>query len=133
LPKTYEKWCDDFVGHIVNDLNLCDWGFHITYDDPDPDGDENCLAWTQVDSRYLTAYIHFTPLHHDHWKNKRYQTAAFTIIHEIVHILVDPLHKFAMKSTSELTHPHLVDLVEQSVQRISRIVMKHTSRKLLSV
>lgn len=133
MSKSYEKWCNEFVGYVVNELNLSDWGFHVSYDDPDPDGETECLAWTHVDSRYLTAYIHFTPFHHQCWQAKQYHTAAFTIVHEIVHILVDPLHKFALPTTSEMTRPQLTDLVEQSVQRISRIVMKRIPKKLLSV
>jgi len=132
MAKSYKSWVEDLVARTAGELNLLDWRIRVVFDDPDPEGVEDTTAWTNVDARYLTSYIHFTPEAKRLWDEGRMNTLSECVVHEVVHILLNPLHEFGKQGASELTRPFLTDVLEQATQRITRIVIEHLPPKFFS-
>lgn len=132
MPKTYKRWVEDLVANVARELNLHDWGIDVYLDDPDPDGDENTVAWTCIDVRYLHCWIHFAPKAKGYWNEGRMDILSHTVVHEVVHILLKPIQRFGYDAVSDQTRPHLVDAVEQTTQRITRILMKSLPKKFFT-
>jgi hypothetical protein len=123
---------EDLVAKTAGELNLSEWRIVVHLDDPDPDGLDGCAAWTYVDSRYLTSYIHFTPYAKEMWDEGRMVTLTECIVHEVCHILLNPLHEFAKQAASPQTESQLTDILEQTTQRLTRIVIEHLPPKFFS-
>jgi hypothetical protein len=132
MPKSYKRWVEDLVAKTAVEFNLLDWRIDVSFDEPDPDDGDGCTAWTYVDSRYLTSYIHFTPYAKEMWEEGRIGTLAECVVHEVSHILLNPLHEFAKQAASPQTEPILTDILEQTTQRLTRIVIEHLPPKFFS-
>jgi hypothetical protein len=124
---------ENLVAKTAGELNLLDWRIGIEFDDPDPEDRDGCSAWTYVDSRYLTSYIHFTPYSKEMWDEGRLTSLSECVIHEVCHILLNPLHEFAKQAASPQTESQLTDILEQTTQRLTRIVIEHLPAKFFSV
>lgn len=129
MTDPYKKWVGNAVTKVASELNLLDWGIEVFFDDMPPDNDEDTIAWTGIDDRYLNCWIHFAPKARDYWNNGELDKLAHTVTHEIVHILLKPIQKFGYDAVSDQTRPHLVDAVEQATQRISRILLNNFPKK----
>lgn len=130
--KSYEKWVADVVSHLAVELNLQSWRIGLTFDEDDMDGCEDTTAWMNADVRYLSAYIHFTPNARWMWNEGRMVQLVECVVHEVTHILLEPMHEFAKQAASPQTKPHLTDLLEQTNQRLARIVIEHLPPKFFS-
>lgn len=131
MATSYKKYVETLVKKISGELNLQDWRIGLYFDSEDEDPD--CTAFTSVDSRYLTSYIHFTPHAEEMWNEGRMTSLIECVTHEVVHILLNPLHEFAKQSASPQTEPHLTDIHEQTTQRLTRIVIEHLPKKFFQV
>lgn len=130
--KSYEKWVTDVVTRLCAELNLHEWRIGLNFDVEDPDGYEDTTAWMNADTRYLTAYIYFTPCARAMWKEGRMVQLKECVVHEITHILLEPIHKFAKQAASPQTESQLTDILEQANQRLARIVIEHLPPKFFS-
>jgi hypothetical protein len=130
--KSYEKWVTDVVTRLAAELNLHEWRIGLNFDVEDADGFEDTTAWMNADTRYLSAYIYFTPNARAMWDEDRMIQLKECVVHEVTHILLEPMHKFAKQSASPQTESHLTDLLEQANQRIARIVIEHLPSKFFS-
>lgn len=81
------------------------------------------MAVTYADPRYLTAYIEFTPHAAHLWEEQDLVILHEAIVHEVVHVLLAPLQRHAEKSASPQTKEHLTDILEQTTQRITRVIL----------
>lgn len=133
MAKSYKSWVEDLVARTAGELNLLDWRIRVIFDDPSPDDEtSSTLGYTCVDARYLSSTIHFTPYSKEMWDEGRMETLSECVVHEIVHILLNPLHEFGKQAASDLTKPYLTDVLEQATQRITRIVIEHLPPKFFS-
>lgn len=133
-PKSdpYEKWVTDVVTRLAAELNLHEWRIGLNFDVEDLDGLEDTTAWINPDTRYLTSYLYFTPNARAMWDDGRTVQLVECVVHEVTHILLEPLHKFAKQAASPQTEPYLTDLLEQANQRLTRIVIEHLPPKFFS-
>ena len=84
--------------------------------------DGSCLV--QVD--YYTADVTLYPLNFEAYKNDKYEW-KHTIIHEMAHILVEPLHERVHSLLAPIEHEYINTLKEQLVETIANIV--HSNNK----
>lgn len=118
------------VARLVVELNLQEWRIGLQFDDKDENPD--CAAFTHINVRYMTSYTTFTPYARKMWDEDRMTTLTECITHEITHILLDPLHTFAKQAASPQTESQLTDILEQTNQRLARIVIEQLPPKFFS-
>lgn len=129
-PK-YEDWITDVVTRLTGELNLSEWRIELSYDESDDNPD--CIAFANIDTRYLTAYVGFTDKARGLWDEGELRILAECTTHELTHILLEPLHKFARRAASPQTESQLTDLLEQANQRIARVVIAQLPPKFFSL
>ncbi len=130
--KSYEKWVTDVVTRVAGELNLHEWLISLNFDIEDEAGFEDTTAWMNADTRYLSAYIYFTPNARGLWDEGRMIQLKECVVHEVTHILLEPMHKFAKQAASPQTESQLTDILEQTNQRLARIVIEHLPPKFFS-
>jgi hypothetical protein len=133
LALSYQKWVTNFVVFLKQELNLQQWRINVEFDAKDPDGTDGCIAFTHTDSRYLYAYICLTPFARELFDKGDMGLMVETVTHEMIHILLDALAKFARQAVSSQTESQLTDIVEQATQRIARIVAARIPKNILKV
>jgi len=132
MAKSYKSWVRNLVANVSAELNLQGWRIDLCWEKDYPDGNDSVVAHVEVMSDYYKASIHFTPYAEEIWKEGRVEVLGECIVHELVHILVDPVYQIAKKSSSEVTFPYLTSMNEQTTQRITRIVMQLLPPKFFS-
>jgi hypothetical protein len=133
LALSYQKWVTNFVVFLKQELNLQYWRVNIEFDVEDADHTDGCVAFTHTDSRYLYVYVCFTPYAREIFEKGDMGLMVETVTHEMVHILLDPLAKFARQAVSPQTEPQLTDILEQTTQRIARIVAAKLPKTITKV
>jgi hypothetical protein len=133
MAKSYEKWATEVAHKLQIALNLQDWDIRLHFDEDDPEGDPDTVAWVCSDYRYLTAHVYLTPGTRQEFKNGRYNYIGYIITHELVHLLLKPVQQFAIKTVSEITEPLLRDAIEQTTQRITRAMIKNLPKTFFSL
>lgn len=128
--QSYEKWVTDVVTRLAAELNLHEWRIALKFDVEDENPD--CTAFASIDCRYLTAYLCFTDNARAIWDDGEMKILTECVTHELTHILLEPLHQFAQQATTTQTKSHLTDLLEQTNQRLARIVIEHLPPKFFS-
>lgn len=126
----FETWAIDAVARLSGQLNLQEWRIGLNFDIEDENPD--CTAFACINGRYRTAYISFTPNAREMWDDNRMQSLTECITHEVTHLLLDPLHKFAKQAASSQTESYLTDILEQTNQRLARIVIEQLPPKFFS-
>jgi hypothetical protein len=119
--STFEKWVVEIIARLIPELNLNEWEVNAHFDEKDDV--EGCTAFANIDVRYLRAHICFTPLAREMWNDGHADRLTRTITHELNHILLQPMYDFALQAATPQTKEHLTDILEQTNQRLTRIVM----------
>jgi len=102
-------------------LRLQDWNMSVICVDEETLGDEK-LAEAVIDTRECTAALYIATANGD-------DDLCDTVVHEIVHVLVEPLRVFFERLTNdEVVLDFGDDLVEQVVSRIASCVQAQEDR-----
>lgn len=128
----YQPWVRKVVTEVSTVFNLQDWTIGLIFDASYPNNDEDTVCYIIADSDYFKARIFFTPYAKDMWNDGKFDQLSDCIVHELVHILTDPIYKVAKSASSEITFPFLTTKNEQTTQKITRIVMELLPKKIFS-
>lgn len=126
MPSTaFKKWVCRHIEAIQDYLNLQDWRIGLSFDDTDEaDGNIATVASIEVSTDYFKAHISFRPFAERLFKAKDYETLHQCLVHEVCHILTDPLLQLAKKSASPTTVEFVTTANEQLTQRITLLVLR---------
>lgn len=131
MSQQYRKWVTDLVKQLGHHLNLLDWRVGLEFDGEAENLSDGCVAFTRINARYLDSHIVFTPLARQLYEDGEMSILRDCVIHEVCHILLNPLHEFAKQAASPQTEPQLTDILEQATQRFARIVAASLPKKSL--
>ncbi len=128
MPE-YRKFCRELTSYLQYKMFLNLYQIDLEYlKEPKEKGktfeeaDDNCVAADiETSHRYYTAHVNIYPVTHKRWPDKR--KVAEVIIHELCHVITDPMYKFAVDVVTNSNAKHLEDMREQSTQHIANIVM----------
>lgn len=81
------------------------------------------LATINCNSRYLEFTVTFYKGSFDLWEDKEWWMLADVVLHEMCHIITDPLYEISMLGTNSFTKEHLVDVNERQTQRIANAIL----------
>jgi hypothetical protein len=132
MPKSYKRWVSDVIADVSNELNLQGWRIKVCFDVVYPNNETDTVCFIDCLSDYYKATIHLTPYAQELWNDENFEVLSECLVHELVHILVDPVYQFAKKQTSEITFPFLTTMNEQTTQRITRVLLQFLPKKIFS-
>ena len=122
---TYKKETKALIKEFKNKLLLNNWNINIIFLNDDEIG--NQVGWTSaacidINHRYLTAEIMFYKTHYNLYKMGDDYEFKKTIIHELCHILTEPLYLIARLSTPPNKEDDLETIREQSTEQLASII-----------
>lgn len=122
-----------YVRHLVANLKqyffLNDWKIILEYPEADEPGHEDSIACVYVDSQYLNVIMSIFPMAEDVFEKDVTEFAEY-IVHEMCHVLHDPVYKFAKDAATNHTQPLLLFRLEQQTQRTARVIFQNLPKKL---
>lgn len=85
---------------------------------------DHCVtADISTDHRYYDARMNLYPNTHDIWLGGDKRKVAHIIVHELAHIITDPLYKIAVDAVTNSNGKYVEDVREQTTQQIANICM----------
>jgi hypothetical protein len=125
-PKEFKRYVErlafqlrDYIAHQEYELK-----FEYT-DRPMEDSDDGASdthATINANSTYLSASIQFYPALLEQFTAKKYRDVARTILHEICHLLLEPVRTLLMGAAKANQSDLFYDTVETQTQRIANTV-----------
>jgi len=106
-------------------MGLREWRAEIGFcKDEDSDGAAATCSITEV---YLTAHIILFPSVARYWKDRRWDLIDEVLVHELSHLLTEPLYRIALDAVTNTSKKFLEDVRERQTQRIAQVVLKRFS------
>jgi hypothetical protein len=125
----YRKFVRELIGHLQYAMFLNLYQIDVSYEKEPKTGsfkkaDDNCVAADiRTDHRYYNATVNLYPITHQRWSDGNKKGVAEIVIHELCHIITDPLYKVAYGESTKSNHSFLEDTREQTTQHIANMVL----------
>jgi hypothetical protein len=71
------------------------------------------------------------PILRESWEEGDTERVSEVLLHELSHLLVDPLHDHALPFLSEATSPAFLKILENVVQRITGVLLNGLPKSLI--
>lgn len=133
MKKKDKQW-DTYKAHIKKlseafryTIFAGEYDIKTLYMEQEKDGDDPrtpTAAEISIDSRYLLATITFYPLVYEWYKEKRWDDIARVVLHEMCHILTEPLYVFPLKWLNDQAHDDLKDVRERQTTRVTNALFQ---------
>lgn len=121
--KKYRKFIRELIKELQYKIFINLYSIDIAYVDNPKKENKNCAAEIETSYRYYTAYISIYPITYKMWLDGKREEVAETIVHELCHIITDPLYKNIYFTKGN--HRFIEDIREQTTQHIANIVMNY--------
>lgn len=128
--KTYESWVTQFVENLSDYFNLCGWAIEVIQSDTPPDNPV-VYAKINVDSVYYLAEITIYPIAKEDFAAGRTDRFTKSLVHEFVHIFLDPFHDHATRFLSPATTTSFIDILEQQTQKLTMVLLKSLPKNII--
>ena len=125
MENTYESWMRQFVENLSEFFNLAGWIIKIKYKE-----EEEChngcetYAEIEVNSQYLFATLIILPQGKKDFEAGNLDQLVMAVVHELVHIFLDPFQDQMHPHLSLTTTPAFMDIVEQQTQKLTMVFLK---------
>lgn len=120
----YQEWTRKLTESLAFHLNLSGWQFFYEWIEPDASTDPDEYANISVNSDYLWATIRFKPPAKRDFEAGKYEMVVQAVLHELVHIFLDPFQNWMFDYLSKTTTPLFMSTVEQQTQRLTMVILK---------
>lgn len=128
---TYEKWVITFVENLSVHLNLHAWNIQVKISSKPKEYSEGCWAEVGSDSVYMQATLTTYPRLRESWDEREVDRVTEVLVHELCHLLIDPLHEHAVPFLSDTTRPMFTNILENVVQRTAMVIVKNLPKSLI--
>lgn len=124
----YKEWVYAFIKNLETHLNLSGWTIRLVFVNKEK-GDT--VAEMDVNHVYLHAVMRLYPQAHRYFKNNETDMLVQTIVHEMVHVFIDPFHEFTQAYLSPSTTPLFMNILEQQTQKLTMVLLKTLPESLI--
>lgn len=128
---SYEDWVSKYIGNLADHFNLSGWVIKINFSEESKKNSEGCYACVDTDSTYLHAEITVFPRAKEDFESKNYARLTRAFVHELSHILIDPLHEHMCPFLSESSSPAFNRDLENVTQRIAMVICNSIPASLI--
>lgn len=127
-PLTYEQWVPEFLSRVAGHFNLRGWTLIVDFSDEEKG---NSYAEATINSNYQFITVHvFAPAKRD-FESGKMNVLVMALVHELVHVFLDPFHDFANPHLSETTTPYFMNILEQQTQKLTMVILKTLPKNLI--
>lgn len=124
----FEKWVTEFLSRVAEHFNLQGWGLCVEFSD-EMKGDS--YAEATVNSVYQHVTVHVYQQAKKDFEAGKMDTLTMALVHELVHVFLDPFHEFVIPYLSPTTSPFFMNIVEQQTQKLTMVFLKTLPENLV--
>ena len=125
----FEKWVTEFVGNLCEHFDLAGWTVQVKFPEAEPK--DPCYAENSINGTYLGSTIFIYPTARRDFEAGETERLVLALVHEIVHVLVDPFHESMLPFLSPFTTPSFMETLEKQTQRLTMVFLKTLPKDLI--
>lgn len=125
----FEKWVTKLVGNLCGYFDLAGWTVQVKFPEEEPK--DSVYAENSINGTYLGSTISVYPAAKRDFESGQIDRLVLAIVHEIVHVLVDPFHESMIPFLSPSTTPSFMETLEKQTQRLTMVFLKTLPKKLI--
>jgi len=118
--KPFEAWVTSFVERASDYFNLGGWTINIQFKDEE----NTCYADNEINSPYQFSTINLYKKSREDFESGEFDLLVMALVHEIVHIFIDPFQDFMHPHLSITTTPLFMSVLEQQTQKLTMVFLK---------
>lgn len=129
--ETYEGWVTTFIENLQEYFDLQSWRLKIEFYDLEKD---DSYAETSVNSTYYSATLKMykqSKLDFEENSVEAMDRLSVSLVHELVHLFLDPFHEKISPFLSENTAPDFMRVLEQQTQKLTMVFLKSLPPELI--
>ena len=127
-PLSYEKWVTKFLSNVAKHFNLRGWTAIIEFSD-EAKGKSYAEASINSNYQHITIYVYKSAKRD--FESGKMDTLVMALVHELVHVFLDPFHEFSNPHLSEITSPFFMNILEQQTQKLTMVFLKTLPKNLI--
>jgi hypothetical protein len=128
-PLTYEKWVTKIVENVATYFDFSGW--RITVESHNDEDKGSTYAEASINSAYQFAVVHLYKQAYKEFSEGKTELLVMSIVHELVHVFIDPFHAWAEPHLSQITTPQFMNIVEQQTQKLTMVILKNLPKSLI--
>ena len=127
-PKKYDyrEYIKKLTQYLRTEIFHGEYRFTVFYEDNPKDDREDaeriCSAEITIDPMYLNFNLYIYPIIETWWKDKKYTAIGQTLVHEVCHILTQPLYNLALGDAAPSQKDPFKEVNERQTQRIANVI-----------
>ena len=126
----YEQWVRTCCENIASHLDLAGWRVEVDFSGADAK-DEYVTAKTKILGPYKQVILTCYPVLKTWFHDGDTERILGILVHEFVHVLLDPFDEWMAPHLSTITAPIFVDVLERQTQTITMILLKTLPQNLI--
>ena len=119
---SYESWVAQFVENLSEYFNFAGWSFHVEYNDDD--SKDGCYGDNNINTPYQFSTITLYKQSKLDFESGERDLLVMAVVHEMVHIFLDPFHDYITPHLSPTSAPHFMNTLEQQTQKLTMVFLK---------
>lgn len=127
----FETWVTKLVGNLCEHFDLAGWTVQVKF--PPEESKDSCYAENAINGVYLGSTISVYPTAKRDFEAGETERLIMALVHEVVHILVDPFHEAMLPFLSPSTTPSFMETLEQQTQRLTMVFLKTLPENLIPI
>lgn len=127
----FETWITKLVGNLCEHFDLAGWTVQVKF--PEQESKDSCYAENAINGAHLGSTISVYPTAKRYFEAGETERLVMALVHEIIHILVDPFHESMLPFLSPSTTPAFMETLEQQTQRLTMVFLKTLPENLIPI
>jgi len=128
---TYASWVSTLIENLSDYLNFSGWEISIHQAGEGKAPNPNTYACIDIDSTYQMAEITLFPIAKEDFDSGNIDRLAARLVHELVHIFIDPFNSHATPFLSDTTRPFFTSTMENATQKLTMVLLKNLPKSII--
>ena len=134
LYARYKKHTSELCQFLRTELFCGEYLMDIEYSKEEKKSGESFVAGEiKIDTKYINFTVTFYPEHFRGYQAKNRHKFLATIVHEMCHLLTEPLYLLAIDGVTNRTLSYLEEVRERQTERIANAVFALIPEKLKKI
>jgi hypothetical protein len=127
--NSYETWVSSFVKNLCEYFNLAGWNIKVEF--VDENGKDSQYADNEINSAYMFSTMTFYKPSRVDFENGELDRLTMAVVHEIVHIFLDPFHDSVCPFLSQVSSPEFSKMLETQTQKLTMVFLKSLPKNII--
>ena len=129
--KAYEAWVSSFVANLAEHFHLHDWSIGVKFSLDEDDGKRGTYAENEINSAYMYSTVTFYSQSRWDFEAGKFEHLISAVVHELVHIFLDPFQVYMHPHLSLTTTPLFSDMLENQTQKLTVAFLKTLPKSVI--